>query len=280
MSITLFGIGISVMVLLSFLPLATGGFRVDLPQQKDISWSYSEGVLTFSAPVGISNGGVYDITHLTVDSTIDNSTGCRLADEEAEWGTVQAGSNVVRDYTFSLDLVGLIGEGSDWMLFNPDTFSINLNISAKYTLDLVAFSAEYTMSFPWEGFMHEVIFDAPRLVETPSTLSIQTNDSNDSYNIEIPFHLAASDLLPGFGINLTVSLLSDIGTDLASYSQCIDLGDGADGVIAFTIDSDELDSIMMWNQTLSMEVKVQISPDMQFTYVVEMDWGTILGMIG
>jgi len=268
------------MILLSVLPLATGGFTVDLPQQKDIGWSYSEGVLTFSAPVGISNGGVYDITHLTVNSTIDNSTGCRLADEDAEWGIVQAGSHVVRDFTFSLDLVELIGEGSDWMIFNPDTFSINLDISAKYTLDLVAFSAGYTMSFPWEGLMHDVLFDAPRLAETPSALSVQTNDSNGSYDIEIPFHLAASDLLPGFGINLTVSLLSDIGTDLASYSQCIDLGEGTDGVIAFTIDSDELDNITIWNQILSLEVKVQISPDMQFTYVVEMDRGTILEMIG
>lgn len=280
LSITLFGVAVSVMIVLSFLPLATGGFRVDLPQQKDISWSYSEGVLTFSAPVGISNGGVYDITHMTVNSTIDNSTGYRLANEEIEWGTVQAGSNVVRNYTFSLDLVGLIGEGVDSMLFNPDTFSINLNISTKYTLDFVAFSAGCAMSFPWEGLMHEVTLDAPRLVETPSALSIQTNDGNDSYNIEIPFHLAASDLLSGFGINLTVNLLSDIGTDLASYSQCIDLGEGTDGIIAFTIDSDELNNLMMCNQSLSVEVRVQISSDIQFTYVLEMDWSTILEMIG
>jgi len=268
------------MIVLSFLPLATGGFRVDLPQQKDVSWSYSEGMLTFSAPVGISNGGVYDITHMTVNSTIDNSTGYRLANEEIEWGTVQAGSNVVRNYTFSLDLVGLIGEGVDSMLFNPETFSINLNISAKYTLDLVEFSAGYAMSFPWEGLMHEVTLDAPRLVTTPSAFSVQTNDSNDSYDIEIPFHLAASDLLSGFGINLTVSLLSDIGTDLASYSQCIDLGDGTDGIIAFTIDSDELNNLTMWNQNFSVEVRVRISSDIQFTYVLEMDWSTVLEMIG
>jgi hypothetical protein len=279
LSISLFGIATSVMILLSFLPLATGGFSVDLPQQKDVSWSYSEGMLTFSAPVGISNGGVYDITHMTVNSTIDNSTGYRLANEEIEWGTVQAGSNVVRNYTFSLDLVGLIGEGADSMLFNPDTFSINLNISAKYTLDLVEFSAGYAMSFPWEGLMHGVTLDAPRLVEAPSALSIQTNEGNDSYNIEIPFHLAASNLLPGFGINLTVGLLSDTGMNLASYSQYIDLGEGTDGVITFTIGSNELNNLTMWTQNLSVEVRVQISPDMQFTYVLEMDWSTVLEMI-
>jgi hypothetical protein len=268
------------MILLSFLPLATGGFRVDLPQQKDVSWSYSGETLTFSAPVGIFNGGVYDITHMAVNSTIDNSTGYRLANEETEWGTVQAGSNVVRNYTFSLDLVGLIGDGIDSMLFNPDTFSINLNISAKYTLDLVAFSAGYTMSFSWEGLMHEVTLDPPRLVEAPGALSVQMNDSSESYDIEIPFHLAASDLFSGFSVNLTVSLLSDIGTDLASYSQCIDLGEGTDGIIAFTIYSDELNNLTMWNQNFSVEVRVQISPDIQFTYILEMDWGTILEMIG
>lgn len=279
LSITLFGIATSVMILLSFVPLATGGFKVDLPQQKDISWSYSSGVLTFNAPVGISNGGVYDITHLSVESTIDNSTGCRLAEETTEWGTVQAGSHVVRNYTFSLNLTNLIDEGAGWMLFNPDTFSIDLNISAKYTLDLVAFSAGYAMSFPWEGIMNEVVLDAPRLAGVTNAVSVQTNGSADSYDIEIPFHLMASSLLPGFVINLTVNLINDAGMDLAAFSRCVNLGEGADSVIAFTIDSDELGAIMTMSQPLSLEISIQISPEIQFTFVKQLDWGIIMEAI-
>ena len=280
MSITMFGIAISAMILLSFLPLATGGFRVDLPQQKDINWTYSEGMLTFSAPVGISNGGVYDITHLTVNSTVENSTGCRLADEMTEWGTVPAGSHMVRNYSFSLDLVGIVDKGGEWLLFNPDSFSINLNISAKYTLDLVGFTAGYAMSFPWEGLMHGVTFGIPRMAEAPETLSVQMNSSDDSHDIEIPFHLAASDLLPGFGVNLTVNLVDGAGENLASYSQWIDLGKGSEGVISFTIDSEELLNLTTGDQIPSLEVNIQIPPDMQFTFMVELDLNAISGMIG
>ena len=170
----LFKIAIVVIIVLSLFPFVTGDFKVDLPGSSNFNQSYQDGQFVFAGPVRISNGGVYDITDVTVDYQIENSTGYLLTEKTVEWGTLSARSEVTRLLVFSIDYARLTAE-SDWMLFHRDSLVINVEFNASYTLGLIAFSVESQIAFPWNG----------QIFSTQSESS-ETNVSSYSTSIGTP----------------------------------------------------------------------------------------------
>jgi hypothetical protein len=174
-----FKLAISALIVLSVMPFVTGDFKVDLPGPSSFNQSFQDGQFVFAGPVKISNGGVYDVSDVTVDYQIDNSTGHRLTEKSVEWGILSARSEVTRMLIFSIDYESLIAE-SDWMLFHRDSLSINVEINASYTLGLISFSIESQMALPWNGPIFSTQFESSESNHTSNPVSIETIGSTSS----------------------------------------------------------------------------------------------------
>jgi hypothetical protein len=185
---------ISLLIVLSLLPFVTGDFKVDLPGASGFNRSYQDGQLVFAGPVRICNGGVYDISDVTVDYQIKNSTGHQLTNKTAEWGTLSARSEVTRMLVFSIDYEHLIAE-SDWMLFHPDSLIINVEISASYTLGLIAFSIESQIAFPWNGLIVSTLSESSGSDNPSNPTSIGTPEVASSPAVIAPIGILSTETI-------------------------------------------------------------------------------------
>jgi hypothetical protein len=168
-----FKIAISLLIVLSLIPFVTGDFKVDLPGASGFNRSYQDGQFVFAGSVRICNGGVYDVTDVTVDYQIENSTGHQIMNKTVEWGTLSAGSEFTRMLVFSIDYERLISE-SDWMLFHTDSLTIDVEISASYAFGLIAFSIESQIAFPWNVPMFSTQSETSESGNSSASTSIET----------------------------------------------------------------------------------------------------------
>lgn len=152
----LFKLAISTIIVISIVPFISGDVKVDLPESSSFNWSYQNWQFVFAAPVKICNGGFYDISDISVNYHIENSTGYKITEAKIEWGAIPARSEVTKILVFSIDCEGLIAE-SDWMLSHPDSLHIGIEINANYIMRLISFSLEAQIAFPWDNMMFSLM---------------------------------------------------------------------------------------------------------------------------
>jgi len=260
-SISMVNIAIIVMIILAAWPFVTGDFGVDVPTKDDVAWSYSDGNITVSAPIGIRNGGFYDINDVNVTMSVKNETHYSIVNSYNYWGTISAGSHVTRSVVFTVDLKKLLADGSSYMIFHPDSFVVDVEINAKYLLGLIQFTADYQVVYRWDGLILGMGFQAPSLYNDTGT-----------FGIKIPYWLNTSRLLVGLGGDYSVSLKNGIGMNIANTSQHVDLGKNYSSNLSLSLNSLAAYDLLMNNQTLTATVTVKFGPTFQVTTVRQIQW--------
>ena len=260
-SISMINIAIMVMIILAAWPFVTGDFGVDIPSQNDVDWSYSDGNITVSAPIGIRNGGFYDINDVVVKMSVQNETHYSIVNSINDWGTISAGSHVNRSVVFTVDLKKLLADGSTYMIFHPDSFVVDVEISAKYLLGLIIFTADYQVVYPWEGLILGMGFGTPSLYNHTGT-----------YGVQVPYYLNTNHLLAGFGGDFAVSLKNGAGTSIANTSQHVSLGMNYSSTFALNTNLSAAFDLLMNNQTLTATITVKLGPTFQITTVRQIQW--------
>jgi len=254
-------IAIIVMIILAAWPFVTGDFGVDVPTQNVVNWSYSDGNITVSAPIGIRNGGFYDINDVVVKMSVQNETHYSIVDSTNNWGTISAGSHVSRSVVFTVDLKKLLADGSSYMIFHPDSFVVDVEISAKYLLGLILFTADYQVVYGWDGLILGMGFLAPALY----------NDTG-IYGIKIPYWLDTNRLLVGLGGDYSISLKNGIGTNIANTSQHVDFGKNYSSNLSLNMNPLAAYDLLMNNQTLTATIAVKLGSTFQITTVRQIQW--------
>ncbi len=260
-SISMVNIAIIVMIILAAWPFVTGDFGVDVPTQSDVSWSYNDGNITVSAPVGIRNGGFYDINDVNVTMSVKNESHYSIVNSYSDWGTISAGSHATRSVVFTVDLKKLLADGSSYMVFHPDSFVVDVEISAKYLLGLIVFTAEYQVVYPWEGLILGMGFGAPSLYNHTGT-----------YGIRVPYYLDTNHLLAGLGGDFAVSLKNGTGTSIASTSQHVSFGLNYSSNFSLNTNPSAASDLLMNNQTLTATVTIALGPTFHVTTVRQIQW--------
>jgi hypothetical protein len=260
-SISMVNIAIIVMIILAAWPFVTGDFGVDVPTQSDVSWSYDDGNITVSAPIGIRNGGFYDINDVNVTMSVKNETHYSIVDSFNNWGTISAGSHVTRSVVFTVDLKKLVADGSSYMVFHRDSFVVDVEISAKYLLGLIQFTADYQVVYGWDGLILGMGFLAPSLYNDTGT-----------YGIKIPYWLNTNRLLVGLGGDYSVSLKNGIGNNIANTTQHVDFGKNYSSNFSLNMNPLAAFDLLMNNQTLTATVTVKLGSTFQITTVRQIHW--------
>lgn len=260
-SISMINIAIMVMIILAAWPFVTGDFGVDVPTQNDVAWSYSDGNITVSAPIGIRNGGFYDVNDVVVKMSVENETHYSIINSTNDWGTISAGSHVSRSVVFTVDLKKLLADGSTYMIFHPDSFVVDVEISAKYLLGLIIFTADYQVVYPWEGLIRDMGFLTPSLY----------NDTG-AYGVKVPYWLDTNRLLVGLGGDYSVSLRNGTGINVADTTQHVNFGTNYSGNLSLNTNLLAAYDLLMNNQTLTATITVKLGPTFQITTVRQIQW--------
>jgi len=137
------------LVLTSIWPFPSGQFKVDLPSASEVTWTYSDGVVHVVAPFSIDNGGFYDVDGLSISYQVTNYSRSSLAADTLVIGQIPAGGAVSSRLEFDFDLLRLYDEGAVWMVFHEDMLFFHIEVSGLYTMKLVEFDADYSVSMPW-----------------------------------------------------------------------------------------------------------------------------------
>lgn len=259
--VSIANIAVAAIVVLSIWPFVTGEFGVDLPTANEVSWTYSNGNLTLAAPIRINNGGFYDVNDVVVYASARNQTGYEIFNSTSDWGTIPAGSIVPERLSFTLDLPKLLRDRSDWMIFHPDTFDVHVTISAKYTLRLVLFTADYQVPIPWDGLIQAMGFGTPSLV-----------NSSGIYGVQVPYYIQTSELLHGLSGEFSISLRNGTGTTISTVAQGVTLGINYSNVLSLGANYTAAMDLLMNNQTLTAEIIVRFATAFQVTTVKQINW--------
>jgi len=259
--VSLANISVAAIVILSILPLVTDQFKIDAPAMEDFDWSFSDGNVTLAAPIGVNNGGFFDINDVVVSVMVSNVSGGQMLSAVNQWGTIPSGGQVTRQIRFALDLDRMLADGFAWMITHSDLLRIRIEVTAKYTLKLIAFSADCELHMPWDGLVQDVGFRTPSLF----------NDTG-SYGIQIPYYLKTADFLQGLGGNYSVKLYNGTGSAISSAGQDIQLGTNYSGNLSLAVNSPAAMDLLVNNQTLIAEITVRLPSGTEVTIDRRIEW--------
>lgn len=204
----------------SLWPFASGDFKVDLPSATEVEWTYDEGFVTVTAPYSIVNGGFYDVSDLVVRYAVTNVDNRPIASDVFDIGTIQSGTTREDTLVFTMDLQQLYDEGLADMIFDYDYLNFLLEVTCKYTMKLIDFSAEYTVGVPWDP-----------LIQDPTVDEVAFDSGTGELTVE--YHITTSDLLSGTA-TITATLYEG-SLALSADTSTVRLGETYSGTFVFTV---------------------------------------------
>ena len=211
---------IFILVFTSLYPFPAGDFNLDLPSPSDVTWEYSSGEVTVTAPFAIDNGGFYDVDDLTLSYEVTNFSGALISEDVIDIGTVKAGAVTSSELTFVMDLQQMYDDGISWMVFNDDLLDFVVDVSCYYTAKLVHFDARYSVSIPWDALVQDVSVD-DYLYDI------------DTGRVLVDYHISTSSILSG-STALDVSMYDD-GTLVSQSTETVQLGRVYSGTVALDV---------------------------------------------
>ena len=167
LAIALVNLSLIALAFTSIWPFPHGDFKVHLPQAKDVTWSYENGLVHVSAPYSIDNGGFYDVDNLVINYSVTNNTRHRLAGDTFDLGRIPKGSTSSGALDFTFDLFGFYKNGTQWMVFHDDILNFDIHVSCYYTMKLVKFDASYSTGVTWDALIRSWHVDQPSSLPAP-----------------------------------------------------------------------------------------------------------------
>jgi hypothetical protein len=249
LAIALVNLSLIALAFTSIWPFPHGDFKVHLPQAKDVTWSYENGLVHVSAPYTIDNGWIYDVDNLVISYSVTNNTRYQLAGDTLDLGKIPKGSIVPGALDFTFDLLGFYRNGTRWMVFNDDILNFDIHVSCYYTMRLVKFDASYSTGVTWDALIRSWA------VERPSLSSLLAHGSPYPVN----YWLNTSDLLNGLPpAQINVSFSRD-GELLGWGLSDIQLGGDRTGIVNVNI-LPGANLTIPGNYTLAYEIRVMEYP--------------------
>lgn len=222
LSIAVVNLAILGLAFTSIWPFPHGDFRIHLPSARDVTWTYVDGVVIVHAPYSVDNGGFYDVDDLVVSYTVNNATR-EFAAQRFDLGSLPAGSVTPGSLDFTIDLIGMYENNTQWLIFNDDILDFHVEVSCYYTMKLIKFDASYQSSVIWNALIEDWG------VGNVSLLRLLNYTGEP---VEVNYWLNTSDLLSRLPpARLNVSVLGD-GAPVAWGETTVQVGGHHDGLLA------------------------------------------------
>ncbi len=188
LGIVAFKLMVAAIVVLSIVPLLTGGIGLDLESENEAGMTLEGGVIHMEMPITVRNDGFFDINDLTVSFTFMNEEGDVLAVSEGQPMDIPAGKETEVAIELALNLYDLDRQVRSDLIFNGTEMNFDAEISAKYTLDLVQLSVEVASDMGFGPLVSDL------QVEEWGAQPLE--EGSDRF-VQVPFSFRADDVLNG-----------------------------------------------------------------------------------
>jgi hypothetical protein len=188
LGIVAFKLMIAAIVILSILPLLTGGIGLDLDEGNDGEMTLEDSTIRIQMPITVRNDGFFDINDLTVSFTFMNEDGDVLTTSEGEKMDIPAGRETEVSIDLALDLLDLDRPTRSDLIFNGTEMMFEAEISAKYTLDMVKLSVEARSDMGWGPFINDL--------QVQDWNAWPMEEGDDRF-LNVPFSFQVDDVLVG-----------------------------------------------------------------------------------
>lgn len=209
----------------SVWPFPHGDFKVHLPTAGEVTWSYVDGIVVVHAPYSVDNGGFYDVDDLSVNYTVNNATH-QFAAQRFDLGSLPAGETTTGSLDFTIDILGMYENNTQWLIFNDDILDFHIQVSCHYTMKLIEFDASYRSSVVWDALIKDW---GVGNISVPDPLNYTGEP------VDINYWLNTSTLLrslPPATLNITV--LGD-SSPVGWAETTVQLGGHHDGLVSMTL---------------------------------------------
>lgn len=231
LSIAVVNLAILGLAFTSIWPFPHGDFRIHLPSARDVTWTYVDGVVIVHAPYSVDNGGFYDVDDLVVSYTVNNATR-EFAAQRFDLGSLPAGSVTPGSLDFTIDLIGMYENNTQWLIFNDDILDFHVEVSCYYTMKLIKFDASYQSSVIWNALIQGWGIENVSFPQQPDLL----NYTGEPLDLTVDYWLDTSSILgrlPPAGFNATILL---DGAPVTWAETSIPLGGNYSGTVVLAID--------------------------------------------
>jgi hypothetical protein len=251
-------------ILLTIVPLATGGLDFDLPddEENEDFWRMEDGTVYAELPIGIYNGGYFAIEDFNFMLNLTDTDGFPLAESESDPTDLKAGEWTYVLISLSFDLDDLPPEKQFEIVFNGTEAIMGIGLDASFGMK--------TMSISVRVDPDDATIEIPPMITEmevdPSQL--QLVDTGSGYELVLPYSFGASEMISGEQLTLFMSISN--GTEnLGNDTEVIDVQDSNQGQLTFPIGQEMYDHLLAEPDTLYVDTVVTfagIEMTREYTY--------------
>ncbi|HSA36073.1 MAG TPA: hypothetical protein P5202_05840 [Methanomassiliicoccales archaeon] len=183
-----FKLMVAAIVVLSILPLLTGGIGLDLDGADNAGMTIENSTIRIEMPITVRNEGYFDINDLQVSFTFMDENGTLLTESEGEKVDIPVGGETEVPIALELNLYDLDRQTRSDLIFNGTDLMFDVKVSAKYTLDLIQLSVEAGSDMSWGPFVNDL---------QVQEWNAQATDEGDDQFVSVPFSFRADDAFNG-----------------------------------------------------------------------------------
>ena len=245
-------------------PIVTGKVSIEMQDQDDIEWEFSNDTIEAHTWVDIINGGKYEIrdTHLHI-WIIYEEMGMTILDMKKDIPPVSPGSTHRENIDAYLNLSQFPDEIKNELWRNYANFTIYAEITAYFMNRGGEILVNYHNTILWEPLLKHVHVDA-------ENSTIHYDSSTGNMSIYVPYEVSTSSLLSG-SADALVQIYNGSKV-LSSCQEKIELGRDHYGTLVFEISSSDTYYLMTHSMPLPVVATVEYSwmfMEVNETY----DWG-------
>jgi len=211
-----FKIVVVLIVVLSVLPLLTGGIDVEFGSDSESDWTFNDTTISSEFPITVSNNGFWSINDLTVSFTFRDREGHILTESLGEPVDIPAGGDTEVPIGLSFDLNDLGRQERADFIFNGTAFNMDIALSARYALDLVRLNVDGSSEMEWGALI--------------SDLDVRTEEARpyfdgSNYSMVIPYTFHSHEMLQGGSILVLTEFRDSYGY-VGNVSQLVTMEPG------------------------------------------------------
>jgi len=249
-------------LVLTIFPLATGGLKIDVPQD-NVTWNMDGDVVNAEVPVNIYNGGYFDIEDFALSVNMTDVDGTPLSTSTSVPIDLRSGSWTEVVLPVQIDLSTLPLEKRMDIIFNGTEVKIGIGMDSYFGLRTI----HVTMDGKPDQTM-EVPAMITNLNIDPSDLRLV--NTRGGYQLVQPFSFSASDLLVGRNVDVS-AVISDGSGTLGSTEMSLSLQQNTHGEMSVPLSQSTVAKLLGQNDSLLVTASVSFE-NISYSRTVRYDW--------
>ena len=253
----------ALILILTVIPLASGGLEINVHEGQDIRWAISGDNVSAQYTVSIRNGGYFDIEGFTLSVNVTDVDGTHLSTSSSVPTDLKAGAWTDVVLPIRIDLGSLTAEKKADIIFNGTEVMMGIGLDSYFGLRLIHLSVA--------GAGNQTMQIQPLITDLsvdPTQMTLES--SGGGYVLVQPYSFGASDMITGRELDLAV-VVRNRTSEVSTVTQSMTLESQNSGELRLPLTQAEAQALMLENTTLTIAMTATME-GVSFTQSVVYEW--------